>query len=207
MRSDRARFTTTRRSGHSRPALSTAGRIRSRASCTPAPGRPVRVSDGSPRPTCASTARWPRTPTTVTPLTRPYTVADPSGGHRHLERVLVDLDVRAAWTEPDARDVEAHARVLEAFPCRNASASFGPSCVWLSSPPRSRHRTQPRARLHLAHDQQVPAHDDEVELSEAIASCARPARTLAARRRSAASSPVRPRSERRSVVDRLTRRR
>ena len=30
-----ARFTTTRRSGHSRPALSTAGRIRSRASCTP----------------------------------------------------------------------------------------------------------------------------------------------------------------------------
>ena len=50
------RFTTTRRSGHSRPALSTAGRIRSRASCTPAPGSPVRVSDGSPRPTCASTA-------------------------------------------------------------------------------------------------------------------------------------------------------
>jgi hypothetical protein len=34
------------------------------------PGSPVRVSDGSPRPTCASTAtRWPRTPTTVTPVT------------------------------------------------------------------------------------------------------------------------------------------
>jgi len=32
------RFTTTRRSGHSKPALSTADRIRSRASCTPAPG-------------------------------------------------------------------------------------------------------------------------------------------------------------------------
>ena len=42
------------------------------------PGSPVRVSDGSPRPTCASTAtRWPRTPTTVTPLTRPYTVGRP----------------------------------------------------------------------------------------------------------------------------------
>jgi hypothetical protein len=28
------------------------------------------VSDGSPRPTCASTAtRWPRTPTTATPVT------------------------------------------------------------------------------------------------------------------------------------------
>src|SRR4029453_1776523 len=112
-----ARFTTTRRSGHSRPALSTAGRIRSRASCTPAPGRPVRVGGGSPRPTCASTAtRWPRTPTTVTPLTRPYTVADPSGSHRHLERGLVDLDARAAATEPDARDVEAPPRVRERVP-------------------------------------------------------------------------------------------
>jgi len=41
-----------------------------RASSTPAPGRPVSVSDGSPRPRCASTAtRWPRTPTTVTPVT------------------------------------------------------------------------------------------------------------------------------------------
>ena len=50
------RFTTTRRSSHSSPALSTAGLIRSRASWTPAPGSPVIVSDGSPRPTCASTA-------------------------------------------------------------------------------------------------------------------------------------------------------
>jgi hypothetical protein len=34
------------------------------------PRHPFRVSDGSPRPTCASTAtRWPRTPTTVTPVT------------------------------------------------------------------------------------------------------------------------------------------
>ncbi len=49
------RFTTTRRSGHSSPALSTAGRIRSRASCTGAPGRPVSVSEGNPRPMCAST--------------------------------------------------------------------------------------------------------------------------------------------------------
>jgi hypothetical protein len=41
-----------------------------RASCT-ASGSPVSFSDGSPRPTCASTAtRWPRTPTTVTPVTR-----------------------------------------------------------------------------------------------------------------------------------------
>jgi hypothetical protein len=41
-----------------------------RASCTPTPGRPVRVSDWSPPPKCASTAtRWPRTPTTVTPVT------------------------------------------------------------------------------------------------------------------------------------------
>ena len=40
------------------------------ASYRPAPGSPVSVSDGSPRPTCASTAtRWPRTPTTVTPVT------------------------------------------------------------------------------------------------------------------------------------------
>jgi hypothetical protein len=36
----------------------------------PGPGSPVRVSDGSPRPTCVSTAtRLPRTPTTVTPVT------------------------------------------------------------------------------------------------------------------------------------------
>jgi hypothetical protein len=35
----------------------------------PAPGIPV-ISGGGPRPTCASTAtRWPRTPTTVTPVT------------------------------------------------------------------------------------------------------------------------------------------
>jgi hypothetical protein len=50
-----ARFTTTRRSGHSSPACSTAGRIRSRASWTAAPGSPVTVSEGSPRPTKAST--------------------------------------------------------------------------------------------------------------------------------------------------------
>ena len=37
---------TTRRSGHSRPALSTAGRTRSRASFTEAPGRPVKTNDG-----------------------------------------------------------------------------------------------------------------------------------------------------------------
>ena len=49
-----------------------------RASCTVAPGRPVRVRDGRPRPMYASTiTRCPRTPTTVTPLTRPYTVARP----------------------------------------------------------------------------------------------------------------------------------
>ena len=72
------RLTTTRRSGHSSRALSIAGRIRSRASCTAAPGWPVSVSDGSPRPMCASTATGcPRTPTTVTPTTRPYTVARP----------------------------------------------------------------------------------------------------------------------------------
>ncbi len=72
------RLTTTRRSGHSSRALSTAGRIRSRASWTAAPGRPVSVSDGSPRPMYASTmTRCPRTPTTETPLTRPYTVGGP----------------------------------------------------------------------------------------------------------------------------------
>ena len=43
-------------------ALSTAGLIRSRASWTRAPGRPVSVSDGSPRPTCASTATSDRGP-------------------------------------------------------------------------------------------------------------------------------------------------
>ena len=37
------RLTTTRRSGHSRPELSTAGLTRSRASCTDAPGSPVRL--------------------------------------------------------------------------------------------------------------------------------------------------------------------
>jgi hypothetical protein len=38
------------------------------------------VSDGSPRPTCASTeTRWPRTPTTVTPVTRRRRTF-PSGG-------------------------------------------------------------------------------------------------------------------------------
>ena len=68
-----ARLTTTRRNGHSSPAPSTAGRIRSVASRTAAPGSPVRVSDGSPRPTWASTVtRWPPTPSTVTPSTRPY---------------------------------------------------------------------------------------------------------------------------------------
>lgn len=72
------RFTTTRRSGHSSLALSTAGRMRSRASWTAAPGSPVNVSDGRPRPTCASTTTGrPRTPTTATPMTRPYTVARP----------------------------------------------------------------------------------------------------------------------------------
>src|SRR4029450_11836699 len=170
-----ARFTTTRRSGHSRPALSTAGRIRSRAACTPAPGRPGRVSDGSPRPTCASTAtRWPRTPTTVTPLTRPYTVADPSGNHRHLERVLEDLDVRAARTEPDARDVEAHPGVLERVPLQERVRE-APELPALGPRHRLGAATEraPRARLHLAHDQQVPAHDDEVELAEAAAPVAR----------------------------------
>jgi hypothetical protein len=45
-------------------------RTHRRTSEAVAPGSPVRVSDGSPRPTCASTAtRWPRTPTTVTPVT------------------------------------------------------------------------------------------------------------------------------------------
>jgi hypothetical protein len=64
-------FATTRRSGHSTHVLSTVGLIQARAPCTVAPGSPVRVSDGSPRPKCASTAtRWPRTPTTVTPVTR-----------------------------------------------------------------------------------------------------------------------------------------
>ena len=68
-----ARFTTTRRSGHSSPACSTAGRMRSRASWAAAPGSPVKVNDGRPLPTKASTAtRCPPTPTTVTPVTRPY---------------------------------------------------------------------------------------------------------------------------------------
>jgi hypothetical protein len=42
------RLTTTRRSAHSSPALSTAGRIRSRESWSPAPGRPVSVRTGVP---------------------------------------------------------------------------------------------------------------------------------------------------------------
>ena len=68
-----ARFTTTRRSGHSSSAPSTAGRTRSRASWTAAPGSPVTISAGSPRPTCASTVtRCPPTPSTATPRTRPY---------------------------------------------------------------------------------------------------------------------------------------
>ena len=50
-----ARFTTTRRSGHSRPACSTAGRMRSRASWTAVPASPVSVNEGRPRPTKAST--------------------------------------------------------------------------------------------------------------------------------------------------------
>ena len=71
------RFTTTRRSGHSRPELSTAGRTRSRASCTEAPGSPVRHRAGSPRPMWASTATgWPSTPITATPMTRPYTTPE-----------------------------------------------------------------------------------------------------------------------------------
>src|SRR5207249_8988371 len=68
------RLTTTLRSGQVNPELSTAGRTRSRASWIPAPGRPVSVRAGNPRPTCASTEiRWPRTPTTATANTRPYT--------------------------------------------------------------------------------------------------------------------------------------
>ncbi len=50
-----ARLTTTLRRGHSIPDPSTAGRMRSQASLTAAPGNPVRVREGSPRPTCAST--------------------------------------------------------------------------------------------------------------------------------------------------------
>src|SRR5712691_2857921 len=66
-------FTTTRRMGHSSPEVSTAGLTRSLASCTPAPGRPVRARAGNPRPTCASTVMtWPVTPTTATPNTLPY---------------------------------------------------------------------------------------------------------------------------------------
>ena len=42
------RFTTTRRSGHSDPVDSTAGRTRSRASCTDAPGSPVMASERQP---------------------------------------------------------------------------------------------------------------------------------------------------------------
>ncbi len=67
------RLTTTRRAGHSNPARSTAGRIRSRASLIAAPGIPVRVSDGRPRPIEASTTTIsPRTPVITTPSTRAY---------------------------------------------------------------------------------------------------------------------------------------
>ena len=66
-------MTTTRRSGHSRPLPSTAGLTRSRASWTPAPGKPASERAGRPRPTCASTEMmWPRTPITATPNTLPY---------------------------------------------------------------------------------------------------------------------------------------
>ena len=81
-----ARLTTTRRSGHSSPACSTAGRMRSRASATAAPGSPVSVSAGRPRPTNASTVTgWPPTPITVIPRTRPYmraTLAAAAGSNR-----------------------------------------------------------------------------------------------------------------------------
>src|SRR5437763_16661776 len=115
------RLTTTRRSGHSSPELSTAGLTLSLASWTVAPGRPVRQSAGSPRPMCASTTtRCPWTPTTVPAFTLPYTAATvargsdsaagrgPPRGGRSLEGVLEDLNV--GWVTrtqaPDADHVE-----------------------------------------------------------------------------------------------------
>ena len=95
-----ARLTTTRRSGHSSPALSTAGRTRSRASFTDAPGRPVKTSDGNPRPTYASTdTRCPPTPSTVTATTRPYTRGTLDAEHtldRDRHHVSVHPDVPRA---------------------------------------------------------------------------------------------------------------
>ena len=93
-----ARLTTTRRSGHSRPAaLDRRADPIARVAAPAAPGRPVSVSDGSPRPTYASTVtRCPPTPSTVTPKTRPYmartlrpaTPRDRDPGHRRVEPAL-----------------------------------------------------------------------------------------------------------------------
>ena len=87
-----ARFTTTRRSGHSSPACSTAGRIRSRPSCTVAPGRPVNDErrepatderlDGDPVPADADAARSRRrVRTSRRTRTAARTVAERDAGH------------------------------------------------------------------------------------------------------------------------------
>jgi len=60
------------------PLAEIAGRIRSRASWAAAPGCPVMVREGRPRPTWDSTVTGcPRTPTTLTPVTLPYTLGRP----------------------------------------------------------------------------------------------------------------------------------
>src|SRR5687767_4757803 len=139
-----ARFTTTRRSGHSSLAPSTAGRTRSRASWTPAPGSPVTMRAGRPRPTCASTVtRCPPTPSTATPRTRPYmsagryprppTERGSRGRRDSIRRVPEPLD----HPEPeliDFRDAERSRAALE----RLGERTWAEALDWLYGPAADR---------------------------------------------------------------------
>ena len=152
------RFTTTRRSGHSRPADSTAGRIRSRASCTAAPGRPVSVSDGSPRPTCASTVTGCPRPRGRSPP-RPVRTWRANATSRRRHPLVRDGLVRgraqnassktstvdAGAPHRDARDVEAYGVGGIARSRGTARRAAGACAASAIRPPRTRRRTRGRA--------------------------------------------------------------
>src|SRR5438552_1236814 len=139
------RLTTTRRSGHASPELSTAGRTRSLASWTAGPGRPARTTAGSPRPTCASTVTSrPCTPTTATPNTRPYTAGSVEPPTDTPPSRCLDVGGRVGYLRPGL-DAGAIDQLLDFMLYRVPCEGTG-SPRWWSSPcvPRPRASLQPQ---------------------------------------------------------------
>ena len=141
------RFTTTRRSGHSSPALSTAGRIRSRASCTARAGQAGQRERREPAPDVR--------------LDDDGMAADPDDGDPDDAPVHGRRDPSAqpptrgaqnasSKTSTSAPDAPSHtlatsnriAVVLERVAQRGTRRrAAGASGAWTTSPPRSRRRT------------------------------------------------------------------